>query len=678
MGIGAYDSPDLLSATVALLQRPADSDSALHGSRLNSRCVPFAVSISTNACCSVARRLLFRFIDDDSKQALRMRHYFIAAGTSLLVLAILLASHLQGMFSRIAFLQTSALIILAVLGFYIIFRSGLNLKFSDPSLTLPQMSVATVIVLHALYMAGSGRGVFLIVLLMIFLFGVLRLATQALLAFALFILVGYGAVIALSWRFEPQRVDISMEFLQWLVLAATLPWFALMGGYLSRLRQRLRNSRAEQQVAFDTLRASEARLEEAQRIARLGSWTFDRERWMADWSPETYRILGVDLARPAPVGEEFLKLVHPQDRRHYAEQVWPALREGRRTDNHYRIVLPDGEVRWIHSLGKPGIDAQGQRALLHGTVMDVTERKELELRQAMEHSVTRILAESDVVSDAMPRVLQTIGDTLGWDCGARWYRDVDSGVLRCAETWSIASAEIRAFVESSAKQAFAPAKAGLIRRAWTSAEAIWIADVRHEPGFLRSAMAVDAGLRSAFAFPISKGFETLGVMEFNTRDVRKPDPALLQVTRSIGQQIAQFMARKDAEERLRQLAHFDFLTGLPNRNMFNQLLAHALAKAQGARHRSRYSSSTSMASSRLTIRSDTTPAISYSSVSRSGYAIACASRTRSRAPQSPTAPRAWAVTSSSCWSTTLRACPLLRSSPSASSPLPRSRSIWRV
>jgi hypothetical protein len=53
------------------------------------------------------------------------------------------------------------------------------------------------------------------------------------LLYALFILAAYGAVIVLLWQFKPETLDVRLEFLQWLALAITLPWFALMGGYLS-------------------------------------------------------------------------------------------------------------------------------------------------------------------------------------------------------------------------------------------------------------------------------------------------------------------------------------------------------------------------------------------------------------------------------------------------------------
>jgi diguanylate cyclase (GGDEF)-like protein len=218
-----------------------------------------------------------------------------------------------------------------------------------------------------------------------------------------------------------------------------------------------------------------------------------------------------------------------------------------------------------------------------GVRREITQRKLLEQRQTMEHAVTRLLAEGDSVADTMPRIIETICETLGWDCGARWWWDEEARVLRCAETWTVAAKAVREFVDFSAQQRYSPSSTGLIRRTWTSSEPVWIADVSQDPGFLRAPNAAKAGLRAAFAFPILIGTQPHGVMEFFLRDAREPDPSLLRVTRSIGLQIGQFIARKAAQEQLRQLAHFDFLSGLPNRTLLNQVLEHALNKAQRRR-----------------------------------------------------------------------------------------------
>ena len=214
-----------------------------------------------------------------------------------------------------------------------------------------------------------------------------------------------------------------------------------------------------------------------------------------------------------------------------------------------------------------------------GVRRDISAQKRNEQRQAMEYTVTRLLAESETLRDAVPKIIQAVCETLGWDCGACWVWDKQDQLLRCAESWSVASPEVREFVASSSQQSYAAGSGRFIRRVWTTGEPIWIANISEEPGFLRADIAAKAGLRGAFAFPIRIDAELHGVMEFYIRDVRRSDPALLAATRSIGSQIGQFIGRKAAEDEIWRLAFYDPLTRLPNRRLLIDRLRHALAAA---------------------------------------------------------------------------------------------------
>ncbi|WP_211451101.1 hypothetical protein [Collimonas antrihumi] len=206
---------------------------------------------------TLERLNIFLGYHDHPKQALRMRRYLMAAGTSVLAIGLLFACYLQGVLSGAAFYRSTTLVLLAILAFYILFRSGLNLRFSDPNLAVPQMLASSLVSLLAMYEAEGGRSVFLVLLLMGYLFSVLQLTSRALLVYAMGILGAYGSVIGLLWRFKPQSLDLRLELLQWLALALTLPWFALMGGFISGLRQQLRKSNKELQRLLDKVQASE-------------------------------------------------------------------------------------------------------------------------------------------------------------------------------------------------------------------------------------------------------------------------------------------------------------------------------------------------------------------------------------------------------------------------------------
>jgi PAS domain S-box-containing protein len=91
---------------------------------------------------------------------------------------------------------------------------------------------------------------------------------------------------------------------------------------------------------------------------------------------------------------------------------------------------------------------------------------------------------------------------------------------------------------------------GLPGRVWESGSPAWITNISDDNNFPRAALAKKAGIRSAFAFPISRGERTLAVMAFFSREIREPDPDLLQIMSSIGPQIGQFVERKQAENAL--------------------------------------------------------------------------------------------------------------------------------
>jgi diguanylate cyclase (GGDEF)-like protein len=123
------------------------------------------------------------------------------------------------------------------------------------------------------------------------------------------------------------------------------------------------------------------------------------------------------------------------------------------------------------------------------------------------------------------------------------------------------------------------ASKGPIHQVWGSNAPVWIADVAQDVNMRRGPAALKAGLHTIFAFPILVGEEFYGVIELFGREVRQPDPELVGVAHAIGSQLGQFMARKAAEQNLRFVASHDPLTGLFNRNIFDERLHQALAQA---------------------------------------------------------------------------------------------------
>jgi len=231
----------------------------------------------------------------------------------------------------------------------------------------------------------------------------------------------------------------------------------------------------------------------------------------------------------------------------------------------YELEVPvrDGSLRHTLNYKATFAGADGKVAGLIGAIIDITERKRAEQRQAIEHRVTRILSESATAEAAMPGVLAAFCETLGWTCGARWSMDQRAGGFRCEEIWSAGDPAVAAFLAAGRGTVYKPGQAGLIRRVLGTGEPVWIVDVAAEESFLRGKQAAGAGLRSAFALPIRLGDRVLGALEFFHRDALQPDEWLLKTGVAIGLQIGHFMGRAQAERELRQSEErFRSLTGL--------------------------------------------------------------------------------------------------------------------
>ena len=132
--------------------------------------------------------------------------------------------------------------------------------------------------------------------------------------------------------------------------------------------------------AEEALQRSQFYLSEGERLAHMGSWAFNDSAHY--WSEELYKIYGLDPKNGAPTLEQYLALIHPQDRASIAESLKLMLEEHRGFDQIERIVRPDGQQRYLRAVAVPVVE-QGVFKGFIGTTMDVTEQELLtqELRR---------------------------------------------------------------------------------------------------------------------------------------------------------------------------------------------------------------------------------------------------------------------------------------------------------
>lgn len=162
------------------------------------------------------------------------------------------------------------------------------------------------------------------------------------------------------------------------------------------------------------IRASEARLELAQSAANIGVFDWDFTAQKGVWSPELERMWGLPVGGYDGTAETWRRLVHPDDLAAAHAGCQRSLNDPATASAYeYRIVRPDGAVRWIYAKAKTLCDANGRAVRMVGVNLDITERKEAQLRmerfaQELEAQVedrTRDLVQSQERLRALTREL---------------------------------------------------------------------------------------------------------------------------------------------------------------------------------------------------------------------------------------------------------------------------------
>ncbi|PKN37288.1 MAG: GGDEF domain-containing protein [Deltaproteobacteria bacterium HGW-Deltaproteobacteria-2] len=181
------------------------------------------------------------FPKDDHNQSLRIKRFLMAFGSYVMWSTLAVFLHFQNQTRvtlNVLVISLTGILVVNIL-IYATIRTGLNKRFKDPSLTLLQMVIATFWAMVVVYYADSIRSVVLLLYLVVFVFGLFKLNVWQFLFLSAFAVVNYTSVIFLLYKIHPEAINARIEILNIVVLATVLPWFSLVGGYITRLRNKI-------------------------------------------------------------------------------------------------------------------------------------------------------------------------------------------------------------------------------------------------------------------------------------------------------------------------------------------------------------------------------------------------------------------------------------------------------
>ncbi|HEY9604808.1 MAG TPA: PAS domain S-box protein [Allocoleopsis sp.] len=340
--------------------------------------------------------------------------------------------------------------------------------------------------------------------------------------------------------------------------------FILEGIFISILCGALRTAQRQAQQSLHQLQASEAKFRRLVESNIIGVVTANTRGAITEANDAFLNMVGY-TREEVLAGRVRWDEMTPPELRHLDE---PALAElsarGKHTPYEKEFFHKEGHrvPIWV---GAALLEDESRENAI-SFILNLSDRKHTEKSLAIQSAVTRVLAEAKTLADAVPRILKSLCESLGWQVGTIWIVDRPTNVLRSIASWHAPTVDVAEFLAVNQHTQFAPG-IGLPGQIWASGQSAWIADLSEDDNFPRATVATKGGLRGAFGFPIrlEAQDEILGVIECFSDRIQAPNDELLQMMASIGSQIGQFMERKRAEEELAQSQQLllSFLNNLP-------------------------------------------------------------------------------------------------------------------
>jgi len=262
------------------------------------------------------------------------------------------------------------------------------------------------------------------------------------------------------------------------------------------------------------LRESEERFRQLAENIREVFWMSDTSKDEIIYvSPGYETIWGRTCQSLYDSARDWMEAIHEEDR----ERVLRALEKqvSGEYDEIYRIVRPDGSIRWIHDRAFPVRNEAGEVYRVTGIAEDITERKMAERRLEARNEVIKALAVSGTLREASERILESIGKCLDWDIGAFWEVEGEPKALRCLTLWRAVEGQAQEFVDAIENKSYGMGEE-FPGHIWKLGRAVWRPNADEETSFVfpRAPIAGRCGLRGAFGFPVLVRGEVVGVIEF--------------------------------------------------------------------------------------------------------------------------------------------------------------------
>ncbi len=341
----------------------------------------------------------------------------------------------------------------------------------------------------------------------------------------------------------------------------------------------------EKEGHLKALRRSDERFQIVARATNDAVWDWNLQTGRVDWNLSLQTLFRYPESEVGPNIDWRNEKLHPEDRERTlagiqgvidrGEKYWSEEYRFRRKDRSYADIIDRGYV--VH-------DELGSPVRVIGAMMDITERKRVERHLDQERSFVQLLElvtvaanEAATVEEAIGVVIYQVCAYTGWPVGHAFLKaGAESGELYPTDVWHMDHPHRYAALRNITESPSFSAEAGLPGRVLSTGKPVFVEDVAEDRKLPRAKEFSDTGVKVGFAFPLLVGREVVGVLEFFSPISLKREESFMEVMPYVGTLLGRVVERKQAEAQLLHSAHYDALTQLPNRVLFQDRLSQVM------------------------------------------------------------------------------------------------------
>jgi diguanylate cyclase (GGDEF)-like protein/PAS domain S-box-containing protein len=312
--------------------------------------------------------------------------------------------------------------------------------------------------------------------------------------------------------------------------------------------------------AEEALQINVERFEIVARATNDAVWDWDIKSGNLWWNKGFQHLFGYAEQDIKPGVESWYNGIHPDDKLRVVSGIHRVIdsRESSWSEE-YRFRRADGSDAYVFDRGYVIRDENGAPLRMIGAMMDISERRRAEDVLRRKNELTSLLESLAVAANearspeqAMRTCLTRICDYTGWPVGhGVIFGENPADEKNQISLWALENAaRWQKFKQASEPYRYASWAGGLIGNLIDTKRALWVRDVAKLEGFQRAQAAVECGIRSGFAFPVTAGDKVVAFLEFYSDEVMEPDESLMRVFNNIGAQLGRVAERRNAESAL--------------------------------------------------------------------------------------------------------------------------------